>query len=147
MARDLNSVFIVGRLTAHPEFKVTPSGKELLKCRIANNRQFGQPAPGAKAEVNFFDLDIWGKTAMVLKDYLVKGKQIAVTGRIQQDRWDQDGQQRSRVYLIAENVQLLGGGDTATGRQGAEPAPEPESPAPDSGASVGGNPDNEDIPF
>jgi single-strand DNA-binding protein len=142
MARDLNSVFVVGRLTGNPEFKMTASGKELLKCRIANNRS---KEPN---DANFFDLALWGKTAAALKDYLVKGKQIAVTGRLQYDSWESDGKRNSRVVIVGENVQLLGGGEPygtkASGEGYATPAGNPD---PGVAPEVERHPDNDDIPF
>mgnify|MGYP002510894529 CR=1 FL=1 len=64
-------------------------------------------------EVSFIDCEIWGKTAENLKDKLVKGKQVCVRGYLKQDRWEKDGQKQSRLKVIAESVQLLGGGKSA----------------------------------
>ena len=61
-------------------------------------------------EVSFFDVTIWGKTAQNLKASLTKGKQICVEGYLKQDRWEKDGQKQSRINIVAEKVQLLGGG-------------------------------------
>lgn len=67
-------------------------------------------------EVNYFDLTIWGKTAENLKPYLTKGKQVAVEGHLKQDRWEKDGQKFSKVSIVADNIQLLGGkGENASG--------------------------------
>ena len=60
-------------------------------------------------EVSYFDITIWGKTAENLKPYLLKGKQIAVDGHLKQDRWEKDGQKQSRITVVADSVQLLGG--------------------------------------
>ena len=121
MGRDLNSVLIVGRICSDPEFKVTPNGKELLKFRLANNSAYSDDA-------NFFDVTIWGKTAAALKEYLLKGKQIATQGRLQQKRWEtKDGQKRSQVGIVAENVQLLGGNkpqDNAPSQEAVAPTPD-----------------------
>jgi len=72
--------------------------------------------------VSFFDVTIWGKTAENLKPYLVKGKQIAVDGYLKQDRWQKDGQNFSKVNIVANSVQLLGGGTSAP-----ESAPAPQN--------------------
>jgi len=141
MARDLNSVFVVGRLTADAEFRVTPTGKELLKCRIANNSAYSDDA-------NFFEVAIWGKTAVALKDYMLKGKQIAIQGRLQQQRWtNAEGQQRSKVEIVAENVQLLGGNkpqDNAPSQEAVKPTKEEMDTA---AAKLNDGPDNDSIPF
>ena len=72
--------------------------------------------------MSFFDVTIWGKTAENLKPYLVKGKQIAVDGYLKQDRWQKDGQNFSKVNIVANSVQLLGGGTAAP-----ESAPAPQN--------------------
>jgi single-strand DNA-binding protein len=61
-------------------------------------------------EANFFDIVLWGKAGEAINQYLVKGKQVAVEGELRQDRWEQDGQNRSKVEIMANNVMLLGGG-------------------------------------
>jgi single-strand DNA-binding protein len=117
MSRDMNSVVIVGRLTRDPEFKTTQSGKELLKFSIANNRKSGD-----RDETSYFDVSLWGKFAAVMKDYLERGKQVIVQGRLVQNRWEQDGQTRSKVEIVADNLQLIGG--NAGGGQGGQRAPQ-----------------------
>jgi single-strand DNA-binding protein len=135
MSRDMNSVVIVGRLTRDPEFKTTQSGKELLKFSIANNRKSGE-----RDETSYFDVSLWGKFAAVMKDYLERGKQVIVQGRLVQNRWEQDGQTRSKVEIVADNLQLIGG--NAGGGQGGQRAPQ-------QGGNSGGlnEPDVENIPF
>ena len=64
-------------------------------------------------EVSYIDCEIWGKTAENLKDKLVKGKQVCIRGYLKQDRWEKDGQKQSRLKVVAETVQLLGGGKSA----------------------------------
>jgi single-strand DNA-binding protein len=159
MARDLNSVFIIGRLSQDPEFKMTSNGKELLKFSVANNRSFGQNE--GNNDANFFNVLAWGKLATVMKEFLTKGKQIAIQGRLQQNRWEQDGQNRSRVEIVAENIQLLGGTGGGGGGQSYSPSPgsggssentggggytPPPSQGPDTGGYSDG-PGNDDIPF
>jgi len=97
---DLNSVSIVGRLTRDAELKST-GGSSVCKFSMASNRY--------KDETNYFDVQCWGKLAESLGQYLVKGKQVAVGGELRQERWQQDGQTRSRVVIVAGSVQLLGG--------------------------------------
>ena len=82
-------------------------------------------------EVNYFNITIWGKTAENLKPYLTKGKQICVEGHLKQDRWEKDGQKQSRVTIVADQVQLLGGrGDGSSQNAGGTPRFQPMNQAP-----------------
>ncbi|MCR5724778.1 MAG: single-stranded DNA-binding protein [Treponema sp.] len=110
---DINHIVIVGRLTRdlgtdERSFAYLPSGQARANVSIAVNRSRKQGDQWVD-EANYFDVTIWGKTAENLKPYLTKGKQIAVDGYLKQDRWEKDGQKQSRVSIVANNVQLLGG--------------------------------------
>ncbi|MBN2735508.1 MAG: single-stranded DNA-binding protein [Spirochaetales bacterium] len=105
---DINSVVLVGRLTRNIEIKYTNGGMAVGKLGIAVNRRRKQNDQWIE-EASFFDITLWGKTAEALQSYLVKGKQIGVQGELRQSRWEQDGQARSRVEVVATNIQLLGG--------------------------------------
>ncbi|MDR0554129.1 MAG: single-stranded DNA-binding protein [Treponema sp.] len=120
---DLNHVAIIGRLTRDAELKYTAGGQAVCKFSIAVNRRRKVGEQWAD-EANFFDIVLWGKQGESLNQYLVKGKQIGVDGELRQDRWEQDGQNRSKVEIVAANIQLLGG----TGGPGgnSSPAPYPE---------------------
>ncbi len=113
---DINHVVLVGRLTRDAELKYTNSGYAVSKVSIAVNQR-RKVNDQWTDEVNFFDIVIWGKTAESLKPYLLKGKQIGVEGQLKQNRWEQDGKQRSRVEVVSSNIQLLGGS------KGNAPAP------------------------
>jgi single-strand DNA-binding protein len=108
MANDINQVVLVGRLTRDAELKYTNTGTAIGKFSIAVNRR-KRSGDQWTDEVSYFDIVLWGKTAEALNQYLQKGKQIAVAGELRQNRWEQDGQNRSKVEVIANNVQLLGG--------------------------------------
>jgi single-strand DNA-binding protein len=108
MASDINSVTIVGRMTRDAELKYTNSGQPVTKFSIANNYS-KKNGDNWEELTNFFDVTLWGKRGESLNQYLTKGTQLAVTGELKQDRWEQDGQQRSRVLINANNIQLLGG--------------------------------------
>ena len=111
MATDINNTIVVGRLTRDSELKYTNSGQPVTKFSIANN--YSKKNGDQWEELtNFFDVTLWGKRGESLNQYLLKGTQIAVTGELRQDRWEQDGQQRSRVLINANNIQLLGGKST-----------------------------------
>lgn len=105
---DLNRVLIIGRLTKDIELKYSTTGTCFGRFSIAVNRS-RKTDEGYKDEANFFDCDIVGKTAESLSTYLRKGKQIAVDGELVQQRWQQDGINRSKVTVFVHQVQLLGG--------------------------------------
>src|SRR5574344_2473620 len=120
---DINHVVLIGRLTRdlgsdEKSFAYLPSGQARANVSIAVNRSRKQGDQWVD-EVNYFDVTIWGKTAENLKPYLLKGKQIAVEGYLKQDRWEKDGQKFSKVSVVANNVQLLGGKSDNGGSQGA----------------------------
>lgn len=118
MAIDLNHVTIIGRLTRDADLKYTSNGFAVSNFSIAVNRRRKNGDQWID-EANFFEITLYGKSAETLKPYLVKGKQVAVDGELRQDRWEQDGQPRSKVVIAANNVQLLGGN---TGGGGGSPA-------------------------
>jgi len=138
---DVNHVILIGRLTRDAELKYTAGGQSVCKFSIAVNlrRKNGDQWID---EASFFDVVLWGKTGETLNQYLTKGKQIAVDGKLRQDRWEQDGQNRSKVEIMADNVQLLGGG------QDRQQGPAPQSHG--SSASIAHNTDDgytDDIPW
>ena len=108
MAADINSLTIVGRLTRDAELKYTNSGSAVTSMGLAVNRSRKDGDQWVE-EANFFDISLWGRRGESLQQYLQKGTRIAVTGELRQERWEQDGQKRSRVVIHANNIQLLGG--------------------------------------
>jgi len=105
---DINHVVLVGRLTRDAELKYTASGQAVCKFSIAVNRA-RKNGDQWEEEANFFDVVLWGKRGEALNQYLQKGKSVGVDGELRQDRWQQDGQNRSKVEIVANNIQLLGG--------------------------------------
>ena len=141
---DLNTVNIIGRTTreiSERDFGYTSGGTARLKMSIAVNRSEKRGGEWAD-KVSFFDVTVWGKTAENIKPYLHKGKQIAVDGYLDQQRWEKDGQKYSKVCIIANNVQLLGGNEA----QGAAQPTAPQEPAGGYSDADGGD-FSEDIPF
>ena len=112
---DINHVVLVGRLTRDAELKYTAGGQAVCKFSIAVNRRRKQGDSWID-EPNFFDIVVWGRQGETLNQYLVKGKQVGIDGELRQDRWEQDGQNRSRVEVVVNNLQLLGGGATDNSR-------------------------------
>ena len=112
---DLNHLVLIGRLTQdlgsdERSFGYVGNGQARANVSIAVNRSKKEGEQWID-EVNYFNVTIWGKTAENLKPYLTKGKQICVEGHLKQDRWEKDGQKQSRINIVADNVQLLGGKD------------------------------------
>lgn len=108
---DLNQVSVIGRLTRDQELKYTQSGTAVMSLSIAVNRSVKQGEQWVDVP-SYFDVSVWGKQAETLNQFLHKGKQIGVMGHLEQQRWQaQDGSNRSRVVIMAENVQLLGGNE------------------------------------
>ena len=101
---DINSITLTGRLVRDPETKQSGGGLSILSFSIANGKKI-------KGEefTNFIDCVIFGKFAEVMGQYLTKGKQVALTGELKQDRWEKDGQKRSRMSVIVKDLQMIGG--------------------------------------
>jgi single-strand DNA-binding protein len=117
MAADINHVVLVGRLTRDAELKSIASGQAVCKFSIAVNRS-KKNGEQWEDEPNFFDVVLWGRRGEALHQYLNKGKLVGVDGELRQDRWQQDGQNRSKVEIVANNIQLLGGGPGGGGSTG-----------------------------
>jgi single-strand DNA-binding protein len=113
---DLNHVSLIGRLTRDAELKYTSGGQAVCKFSIAVNRR-KKNGDQWEDEANFFDIVVWGKQGESLHPYLVKGKMVGVDGELRQDRWQQDGQNRSKVEIVTNYLQLLGGGSSSGERQ------------------------------
>ena len=119
MATDINRVFLIGRLTKDPELRYTQGGTSIASLSIANNRTY-MAGSEKKEDVSFFNCIAWGKLGETISKYVKKGDKIAIEGRLQQRSWEKDGQKRSTVEIVVENVQFLGGkngGQTEGGAQ------------------------------
>lgn len=141
---DVNSVILIGRTTHEIDersFGYTTGGTARLNISIAVNRREKRNGEWTD-RVSFFDVTIWGKTAENIKPYLTKGKQIAVEGYLDQQRWEKDGQKYSKVVIVADSVQLLGGNDN-----GQQSAPQAQQPAGEYQSAGSGDDFPEDIPF
>lgn len=110
MARvsDLNCVILIGNLTRDAEMSFMNTGNAVVNFSIAINRS-KKDGDQWVSEANYFDVAYFGKPAEAVKPYLTKGKKIAVQGSLKQDRWEKDGQKFSKVRIIADSVQLVGG--------------------------------------
>jgi len=142
---NLNKVLLLGNVTRDPEVRYTPKGSAVCDLGIAVNRAYTTDSGEKREEVTFVDVTLWGRTAEVASEYLKKGRPVFIEGRLQMDSWDdkQTGQKRTRLRVVAENMQLLGGrpsgGGDVTGESRQTTAPPKKSPAPES--------DEDEIPF
>ena len=105
MARGINQVILMGRLTRDPETRTTTSGKSVTSFSLAVDRQ------GSDDQADFFDVTAWEKTGELVAQYLTKGRRCLVQGRLRQDSWDdkETGKKRSRVEVVAFDVTFLDG--------------------------------------
>ena len=113
---DYNKVILIGRMTRDIEVRYTSTGMAVGDFSLAVNGQMKDKHD----IVSFIDVTAWGRTAEVIAEYGGKGKQILVEGKLRQERWEKDGQARSKLKVVCERMQLLGGrpqpneGDQAT---------------------------------
>ena len=145
-----NKVILVGNLTRDPELRYTPKGMAIAKVGLAVNRNWTTETGEKKEEVTFVDIDIFGRTAENVSQYMRKGSPILIEGRLRLDQWDdkQTGQKRSKLAVVAEVVQFLGGPRT----EGAPPpdrsaSSAPVAPPPTPSAEEPVPPPEDDVPF
>jgi single-strand DNA-binding protein len=130
---NLNKVFLIGNLTRDPELRYIPSGTAVANFGLATNRVYTTQDGERKEEVCFVEIVTWAKTAENCANYLSKGRPVFIEGRLQYDSWEtEDGQKRSRLKVVADRVQFLGG-RREEGAPGAE--------------EMGGLEADDDIPF
>jgi single-strand DNA-binding protein len=158
----VNKVILVGNLGKDPEVRYTSGGQAVANLRIATSRSWTDKQSGQrKEETEWHDVEVWGKQAEQCGEYLAKGRQVYVEGRLKTDKWQdkQSGQERSKVKVVADTVRFLGGrggsgGGAGGGRGGHGPADEPPGGFEEEGGGGagahgggggGGGPD--DIPF
>jgi single-strand DNA-binding protein len=143
-----NKVILVGNLTRDPELRYTPKGTAIAKIGLAVNRVWTNEAGEKKEEVTFVDVDVFGRTAENVGQYMRKGRPILVEGRLRLDQWDdkQTGQKKSKLGVVAETVQFLGSAPGAS--EGAAPAaPRAARPAAAEPVEGYGPPESDDVPF
>ena len=102
---DLNNVLLEGRLTRDPELKHTPGGTTVCNFSIATNKSYKQNNEW-KTKVSYFDITTFGKQAEICNEYLKKGRGVRVVGELSQDRWEQEGKQRSKVCIIGNHIEF-----------------------------------------
>lgn len=134
MSGDLNTVALVGNLTEDPELNYTTQGTAVTNFTVAVNRYFQDSAGQNKEKTSFIPVKVWGNQAENVDDFLSKGSGVAVSGRLQQQRWENDeGETRSKMVVVADNVRFLNGSDSSGTQETASAATTDE--------------DDSDIPF
>ena len=147
-----NKVILLGNLTRDPEVRYTPKGTAVTELGMAVNRVYTAENGEKREETTFVDVTLWGRTAEIAGEYLKKGRPVFIEGRLQLDTWDdkQSGQKRSKLKVVGEGLQLLGGrpgggggggggDDEGGGSRSSRPAPPPKAAA--------SGPDDDEIPF
>ncbi|MGE0757408.1 MAG: single-stranded DNA-binding protein [Pirellulaceae bacterium] len=105
---NFNRVILLGNLTRDVELKYTQSGLAVTEIGLAvNERRKGQSGELVEETV-FVDITLWGRTAEIASEYLSKGSQALIEGRLKYDTWEKDGQKRSKLRVVGETLQLLG---------------------------------------
>ena len=148
MARGFARVTLVGNLTRDPELRQTPNGTSVCQFGVAVGRRFKDGSGQWVDKASFFDVVVWGAQGENSAQYLSKGRQVAIDGRLEQRSYEaQDGTKRSKVEIVAENVVFTGapGGETREPVQRGGGQPAGDAPAQDDFRDIdfGGD----DIPF
>jgi single-strand DNA-binding protein len=153
-----NKVFLMGNLTRDPENRTTPSGLSITKIGLAVNRVYRTQDGEQKEEVTYVDCDAFGKTADTMAKYLAKGRPVFIEGRLRLDQWQDknSGENRSKLGVVVDNFQFLGGREEGSGSGGSRsdytdnsppartaPAATRTPPAPPQDAGI----EEDDVPF
>ena len=159
MARSFNQVILMGNLTRDPELRTTPNGQNVCSFSLALNRSYKNSDGNWTEVTDYVDIVAWGPLGERVAQYLTKGRPALVNGRLQSRSWEQDGQKRSKVEVVAQDVTFLGGPagsapvDADESKKTEEPAKKPTSKKKDEEEDVviediGDEPINlDDIPF
>ena len=147
-----NKVILMGNLTRDPEVRYLPSGKAVAAIGLAMSSKYRTQDGQDHEEVCFVNCEVYGKQAENCGQYLSKGRQVLIEGRLRYETWEKDGQKRNALKVVADRVQFLGGAKTGEGGEGsaARPAPKqreeaaPEEPA---GAAAAESGDDDNLPF
>ncbi|MBU3925608.1 single-stranded DNA-binding protein [Patescibacteria group bacterium] len=125
---NLNKIFIIGNLTRDPELKTLPSGTSVASFGMATNRVWKDQSGQKKEEAQFHNIVVFGRQAETVNQYLTKGSQAFIEGRIQTRNWNAtDGSKRSRTEIVAEKIQF---GPRKTGQQGGGGSSQPSQSSP-----------------
>ena len=109
--RGFSKAIIAGNVTRHPEMRTTPSGSQVCSFAIAVNRSYKDSSGAQQDQVSYLDCVAWGKSAEIISQYIKKGSQLLVSGRLEQRSWEDknSGQRRSRTEIVVEDFSFIGG--------------------------------------
>lgn len=164
---NVNKVFLMGNLTRDPELRYTPSGTPVCEFGLAVNRQYTTRDGEQREDPCFVDITVWGRRGEVVSEYFSKGKPIFVEGRLNFDQWETPDGRRSKLTVVAENFEFVGGpgggsgGNRGGGRQSrqsgggggsrqqrqSQPSSQSEPEEPDDDLSEGFDVSDDEIPF
>lgn len=149
-----NKVILLGNLTRDPEVRYTPKGSAVCDLGVAVNRVYTTDSGERREEVTYVDVVLWARLAEIAGEYLKKGRPVFIEGRLQMDSWDdkQTGQKRTRLRVVGESMQLLGGRPSGAGAAPESSAEDRQdgggrskASAPPKPSAV--KPDEDEIPF
>ncbi len=147
----VNKVILVGNLGRDPERRSTPSGQQVATFSVATSRRWRDRDGNKQEQTEWHNVVCWGRQAEVAGEYLKKGRQIYVEGRLQTRSWDdkQTGEKKYRTEVICDNFQMLGqrGDGAGGGDYSSAPAPDRGMMEQEVGGGAGGGVDDDDIPF
>lgn len=139
MARSFNQVILMGNLTRDPELRQIPSGQSVCSFSLALNRSYKGSDGEWQEATDFVDIVAWGPLGERVAQYVTKGRQVLVSGRLQSRSWEQDGQKRSKLEVVALDVTFLGG-------RGEQPAGDiDQTPAAEKPATKKANKNDKDV--
>ena len=119
MARSFNQVTLMGNLTRDPELRTTPNGASVCSFSLALNRSYKNADGNWQEATDYIDIVAWGPLGERVAQYLTKGRPALVSGRLQSRSWEQDGQKRSKVEVVANDVTFLGSPGGGSGQTSA----------------------------
>ncbi len=130
---NLNKVLLGGRLTRDPEIRYSPKGAAICEFGVAVNRTWKSESGEKKEEVTFLDVTFFGKSGEAIAQYLKKGQPIFIEGRLNLAQWDdkQTGAKRSKVKVVGESFQFVGGKESGSSPRSAPPAQTTTAPEPE----------------
>lgn len=145
----LNKVILIGNLGRDPEVRSTPSGQSVASFTLATNRKWKDKGGQRQEQTEWHNIVVWGRQAEVAGQYLTKGKQIYVEGRLQTRSWDDknSGEKRYRTEIVCDNFQMLGGRGGPEMDHGGGGTPSYDEGGGGGGGYDHGGPDEDDIPF
>jgi single-strand DNA-binding protein len=129
MARSFNQVILMGNLTRDPELRSTNTGQSVCNFSLALNRSYKDASGNWQDATDYIDVIAWGPLGERVQQYVTKGRPVLVTGRLQNRTWEQEGQKRNKVEVVANDVTFLGGRGEGGSNDGGD-APQASSAAP-----------------